>query len=173
LFWTWNQDTFKNLTRSYERHQKYYLLLQFIIVGVLVFSCLGLYAQAYIYLFKFDIICLSIIDYLAYTYAWNELNPRPQKKGAKVDQDASMMEIKPLTKLDDEDVVNLNESRSTLQNLDVFYDEDGKVVGRMINGTLTDDGGREILINKREHRILADENGTIRMIYDKNGRLLE
>lgn len=27
LFWTWTQDTFKNLTRSYERHQKYYLLL--------------------------------------------------------------------------------------------------------------------------------------------------
>lgn len=136
---------------------------------MLVFSCLGLYDQAYIYLFKFDIICLSIIDYLAYTYAWNELNPRPQKKGARVDQDSSMMEVRPLTNVED-DEVNLNKTRQTQ---DIFYDEDGKVVGRMVNGTLTDDEDREILINKREHRILVDENGTIRMIYDKNGRLIE
>lgn len=166
------------------------MLLEFLIVAILIFSCLGLYDTPYIYLFKFDIICLSIIDYIAYTYAWNELHPKTIKKGMK-DPDAHDSTAKPKqsslmdaimgkmdkkTKDEEDDIVELHDSKiskNTANRDDVFYDEDGEVVGRTVNKKLIDNEGREIQIDSEENRILQDENEQVTKIYTKDGRLIE
>lgn len=84
VFWTWDQETFRALQRSYSKHRNYYLFFQFLVVVVLIFSCLGIgQTEVYIYLFKFDLGLVTLIDIIAYTYAYNELHPRKKKKGKK------------------------------------------------------------------------------------------
>lgn len=80
LFWTWDQDSFESLQNSYAKHRNYYLIFQFIVIMVLVFSCLGIgKTESYYYLFKFDLGLLTLIDILIYTYASNELLPKKKK----------------------------------------------------------------------------------------------
>lgn len=88
LFWTWNQESFEALNKSYDKHRNYYMLFQFVVIIILIFSCLGIgETEAYIYLFKFDLGAITLIDILAYTFAYNELHPRKKKPGKKANEE--------------------------------------------------------------------------------------
>ena len=126
LFWTWDQNSFFNLRRSYSKYRNYELIVHFLAAAVLIASTFGFgIATATIYLFKFDIIGLILIDAITYTLAYNEIYPK--KKGKATQKPKKKLTMGDLKKLVTTPIKEDSKDKENLKKKE-FPDQDDSVV---------------------------------------------